>query len=294
MQQTIIQFIGLIVFATGFGGGMPNERIMSTDIDTAPVVAILPRITGASGPAMQRMHSHAASAEPVDVQSEDAQSGVEAHTALLTFASCDLLAVSGWELKELGDTGFLYIEWNGEHLTINADRPNGPVTPSDSKDLGLGRLGGTLADPFTAKTGYSGAAAVVTLTQGTLSTCGKPSDNGNPRRVDTLLTLNAAKKVTISAGGKSVTLRAGGRSYFGNVPTAALNKGYRMTGSMHYEVYCAMTGRNCSEVKTNLYNASSNATCGESPVGRTPYSKAPGPPPIFARIDFACSNSSYP
>lgn len=292
MQQTIIQFIGLIVFATGFGGGMPNERIMSTvDIDPAPVVAILPRVPGTFGPAMQRMHPHAASTEPV---SADAQSGVEAHTALLTFASCDLLAVNGWELKELGDTGFLYIEWNGEHLTINADRPNGPVTPSDSKDLGLGRLGGTLADAFTAKTGYSGAAAVVTLTRGTLSTCGKPSDNGNPRRVDTLLTLNAAKKVTISAGGKSVTLRAGGRYYMGNVPAAALNKGYRMTGSMHYEVYCAMTGRNCSEVKANLYNAASNGTCGESPVGRLSYSKAPVPPPIFNRVDFACSNSSYP
>jgi hypothetical protein len=71
---------------------------------------------------------------------------VEDHTAMIVFNEDDVDSVVGWVPQELSK-GFYYIELHGEHLSVTSDAPNSKVAPTLA-ELGLGKLGGTLTDPF--------------------------------------------------------------------------------------------------------------------------------------------------
>jgi hypothetical protein len=167
-MDTFIQFVGLCVLTAQIAGGNATERMTSSIEAPArdSVVVVMPRVKNSTMPTSMALNQSSASrrgarpgraTSPSSVQTR--LTNVEDHTAMLVFNESDSVSVEGWgEPRKLSD-GFQYIELNGEHLSITSDAPNGKVAPTLA-ELGLGKLGGTLTDPFRPPA-YSGSGGHV-------------------------------------------------------------------------------------------------------------------------------------
>jgi hypothetical protein len=206
---------------------------------------------------------------------------VETHAAMIAFRQSDLICVQDWGLINLNVPGnaisiapcnatnsrirrpltpaplkqppaatadttdpWLYIRLSGEHLSFIADRGNDPIgssAPLTLPHLGYFHAGEQMGAPYTPNTGYSGAAAVFTIANGTLSACTTPRG-----RVDTTLTLHTQEtnQLTITTDGtRKVVLASGALVIVGNVPLLyAMGQPDNATTAPHYMVYCAMVG----------------------------------------------------
>ena len=118
-SQAVIHFIGLVLFTTQVSG--LNFQ----------VIGIMPRV-GSDSSIQRRATLRARSLSEVKLSAEDK---VEEHVALMAFKPCDLLAVSGWEVKKLDDQ-FLYIRLNGEKINFVADGANGHVANAQTGHVG--------------------------------------------------------------------------------------------------------------------------------------------------------------
>ena len=305
VTDTIIEFVGLCVFTTQLVSGNATARIatQSQISNQTIVVAIMPKVpvVSAKAAATPMIHTNAPQ-EPASTATQRAAPGgpildpvvsVEAHTAMLAFKRRDLLAVNGWAVKKLDDQGWVYVELSGEHLSFVPDAANSTVAPLPN-DLPLHHLGSStpLTGPYTPPQ-YSGAAAVFTISNGTLSACGKDSTGGTdsaPKRMDTTLTLHTAKNLTITAddGAKSVTLQAGALITAGNVPLLFAQTGQSSANAHdHYKVYCAMIG--VSTCAPPWAHGDPKTDC--AGVAFRPS----GPQTLhLPAADFSCSNTQWP
>jgi hypothetical protein len=240
-----IHFIGLALFIT-FNPFAQLQRTAttSTSLNQARVLAIMPAVNGpaANGPAQTRHNLLARQANdsiPVDLPSP-----VEKHIAALVFDHCSLLAVSGWEVKQL-NAQYSYIELHGDLISFAADAE---TTPASLTNSNLGHLGGPQLAAGYQPPLYSDAAAVFDIPRGTVSACKSiTSDNSGQtiNRYDTKLKLKNHGTITITANGsKSATLVGDAKIAAANVPPVWLTSHTASPGggTPHYMVYCAMTG----------------------------------------------------
>jgi len=269
------QFSGLVLFTTRDVSN-PTQRVKMTQADVQQqLIAIIPNVK-------HGFISH----------TDDGQMSVEDHTAIIAFWSCDLKAVTGWEVKQLRPN-LLYIELTGERLHFVADAPNNPAPFT----WGLAKVGGAQLQPQFQTA--PGAAAVFDIPYGTFSAC--LADTAD-QRVDSKLTLNNYGTITIAAnGGKSLSLAGGAKAYIADMPMAWLiNQTASADESSHYSVYCEMTGdTQCPPPAFSQGNGPSSA-CGDptfiilAPSGGGNTSQHRGPHPTSQSADVFCSNTQWP
>jgi hypothetical protein len=321
-MDTIIEFVGLCVLTTQLvsgtattGGGNVTARLTPQTqtinrrvvINQRVVVAIMPRVSdnniiqpipsALSLPPQKPATTSAPKAAPAVPMSGLT---VEAHTAMIAYDSMYQISSNGWKAQTLSPTlnpGWVYIKLSGEKITFLSDTTDSDINTPDH--LLLPHLGHTLTSPYTAASNYSGAAAVFTISNGTLSACQNPDSlEGAPGRIDTKLTLHTVKKLTITtaSGDKSVTLKAGAQVIAGNVPIAfAQLRTVSTNAHMHYMVYCAMIGESpCAgpwPIPVPTPTTDPLLQCGSVAFRQ---SNGSNPPPKVAEDDFACSNTQWP
>jgi hypothetical protein len=315
-MDTIIEFVGLCVLttqlvsgtATNVNGNVKARLTPQTQtISRRVVVAIMPRVSdntiiqpissALSLPSQKLATTPAPKAAPAMQMTGPA---VEAHTAMIAYDSMYQISINGWKAQTLSPTlnpGWVYIKLSGEKITFVSDTTDSDVNTPDH--LSLPHLGHTLTSPYTSASNYSGAAAVFTISNGTLSACQNPNSlEGAPGRIDTKLTLHTVKTLTITtaSGDKSVTLKAGAQVIAGNVPIAfAQLRKVSANAHMHYMVYCAMIAESSCEwpPPTPVPAPTTDAL---SQCGSVAFRQGNGStlPPVVAEDDFACSNTQWP
>jgi hypothetical protein len=270
----MVQFIGLIVF-TG-----------QVTAFTGQVTAIVPNAPTAKAPG----------------------NVVDPHTAVIAFRSSDSPALTGLASTDLQPlaNGWQGIKLsNADNIQFLSDTTNPRVQPltqrvkgTDVSTIGLGSIPGRkLLSAYTAP--YDGAAAVVGIPYGVLSTCKNAAPTpGVAPRIDTRLTLNVNAKLTVKVTSKSgitksIVLAAGAPVVIANVPLSLMTDGlYTFNGQSHMKVYCAMVGSSVCTVGMG----SAQYSC--DPVSQTSASNSlivsPGPLSQTGAIDFACSNTQWP
>jgi hypothetical protein len=311
-MSTVVEFIGLVVFATqAVTGGastanpVQKARFRFATVPPQRVIALMPRVPDRvdwttaeaasasvsrrvlpsgmmerSAPPPQRAGAIAAHAMVTS-----AASAVEAHTAMLAYKHQDLVASSGWGTPPSLTTGYDYVELkNGEQVTFVPDLPNVPV--NSLLQVPLVHLGPTpLLPRYQAP--YAGTAAVFSIPAGQLSACTHGS------RIDTTLTLNTQHSLTIKVGTKSLTFADGALVLAANVPFTYANTGTESATSAgnHYMVYCAMQGKPANQCMLSAVMAPAAPNCGAQfrVMGRPTEPQ----PPSFV-MDWACSNSQWP
>ena len=321
-MDTIIEFVGLCVLTTQLAGGNAttgggnvtaqltpqtqtiNRRVV---INRPVVVAIMPRVSGNN---IIQPISSALSLPPQKLATTSAPKAVpalpmsgltvEAHTAMIAYDSMYQISINGWKAQTLSplNPGWVYIKLSGEKITFLSDTTDSDINTPDH--LLLPHLGHTLTSPYTSASNYSGAAAVFTISNGTLSACQNPSpsQDGTPGRIDTKLTLHTVKKLTITtaSGDKSVTLKAGAQVIAGNVPIAfAQLRTVSTNAHMHYMVYCAMIGESpCAGPWPIPAPTPTTDALSHCDSGAFRQSNGANPSPVVAMDDFACSNTQWP
>jgi len=248
-SQAVIHFVGLVVWTMQSLGPQTTLRVSLSGAqiqNQSTVVAIMPRVTGTE--TYPRLKAPAARVS----NNEQLVTGggtVEAHTAIIAFAPCDLLSSTGWEIKRLTDR-LLYVELNGDRVTFRGDATNPRATLNDVSLLP--HMGGSLQAEYAPTSTGPGTAAVFNIPQGAVRTCmadGK-NDEGNMihQRVDTYLVLKTSQRLTVDAGPKQLVLDGSAVVYAADVPaawiaTVSTGAPQSSTGSLpHYEVYCRMNG----------------------------------------------------
>ncbi|HSY50321.1 MAG TPA: hypothetical protein VLC46_16030 [Thermoanaerobaculia bacterium] len=288
--DTVIEFIGLCVFTTQIMNPSAATLVTNRSMPavTSEAVAIMPSVPQSMIAPNQASLATAARAASGS-QNLSPEPSVEAHTAMIIFKSCDLLSISGWAINKLDDKGWVYIKLAGDHVHFVADAANPTVTPTNN--LQIAHIGpNALTSPYSPPS-YSGAAAVFTISTGTLSACAK--DTSAAPRLDTRLTLHTVNTVTVmnDTGNKSVTLRAAAQIFAANVPL-----GFAQTGTAsinahdHYLVYCSMIGKALCAMPTP--NQEPTTLC-DSPLMR-PNQAGSSPPPSVLAVDSGCSNTQWP
>jgi hypothetical protein len=211
MESTAtIIFVGLVLFTSQ--STLMNKTDATNPIGQTFEVAIMPTVVD---PAQRQSHH------------------MEPHLAMIAFQACDLIAVSGWEVKPLtGD--FRYIELKHDAITFATNRANVQANRPQ-----LGKVGGKqLLAPYEPP--YSGASAVFRIAEGKLTTCRAGVDH---QRIDTRLALVNQGTLTIKGdGGKSVTFAGNATVHLLNVPWLWPPNPSTDADQKHYTVYCAMTG----------------------------------------------------
>lgn len=317
--KALIQFIGLVTFTTQL---LPLDTHSTRVSGTAAakvasfrerqLVAIMPRVgpppptqgTGIKQVARGRANAtevhtgavaRAARVHEGHVATAGGPQLVEDHTAMIAFNVNDLISVNGWVVKQLHDD-FRYIELNGEQLSFVTNAANPRVNTS----LRLGRVPGSALKPQFRPPAYGGAAAVVSIPNGTMDSC-KSTFNG---RMDTQLSLDNKGTLTIQASGKSLIVDGNAAVVIANVPllwaTSQVPSGG--TTAAHYHVYCAMTGTFPCDFNPMKPPADPTIpNCANNLMKVIPASNPSGPTPrpqvvpgIFAAFDVFCSNTQWP
>lgn len=289
--DTVIEFIGLCLFTTQIMNPSAARLVTNRSMPavTSEAVAIMPIVPQSMIAPRQASLATAARAASGS-QNLSPVPSVEAHTAMIIFKSCDLLSVSGWAVNKLDDQGWVYIKLSGDHVHFIADAANPAITATNS--LQLAHLGpDALTSPYSPPS-YSGAAAVFTISSGTLSACAK--DPTDPKsRVDTTLTLHTVNTVTVmnDTGNKSVTLHAAAQIFAANVPLGFAQTGAASTNAHnHYLVYCSMIGKASCAMPTLKTEPTTSCV---SPLMRQ-NQRGSSPPPSVLAVDSGCSNTQWP
>jgi hypothetical protein len=337
-SQAVIHFVGLVVWTMFNPQTQFMSRLALTNTHgTSIAVASMPRVTGAEvyslpriGRATEATASPLRSAPGVHRMAHPATGSaaagltlaggtVEAHTAILAFAPCDVQSSTGWEIKRLTDQ-LLYVELHGDRVTFRGDATKPGANLNDASLLP--NMGGALKAEYaeTAPAGTSGDAAVFLIPSGMLRTCMAQGTNDEGQsidgRVDMLLTLNTSHKLTVDAGPKQLVLKKNAAVYAANIPSAwiaTVSTGVMTTGSgslPHYAVYCHMNGTD-DDCHAPAGNSCSGAIAEAVSPGDTPSAPAgchyceelgmsPGPshghssPDPAEFITAECSNTRYP
>jgi hypothetical protein len=258
-MDTIIQFIGLCVFTTLNPSATVSLVNRTVPLQRPSVVVILPNVPGPMTPTNPKVQTGSkptpvpARAMPVAMVSPSGRAAgpspisapatathvmdtVETHAAMIAFRQSDLICVQDWGLNNLNVPGNAI---SSAPCNATNSRIRRPLTPAPLKQPPAATADTT--DPGSTFGGYSGAAAVFTMANGTLSACTTPRG-----RVDTTLTLHTQEtnQLTITTDGtRKVVLASGALVIVGNVPLLyAMGQPDNATTAPHYMVYCAMVG----------------------------------------------------
>lgn len=288
--RAVIQIIGLaVVIDPNAVTPAPDRSAITFDPANVPIAAVdivLPTVTGHVHPAAAAKPASASIAKSAKVTPQPPNTsrlatrpapieesvGVEPHIALLVYATMDALSGSTWTGQPFAPApGYSSIELHGEHLQFRVNAPNPPLQMPNLRHLTQTCTRNDAGRPSLKQTyrppAYTAAAAVVHLTEGTLSTCTAQIVSGGTRRPtdrsDTLLALD-----------NDGTLEGGVQA-----------------GAPHYEVYGDMLdpGASC---KWQQLTAGSAPPCDDSPM--ITLGGSPRQPQIWRAVDWQCSNSQYP
>jgi hypothetical protein len=212
---TIVKFVGLCAFTDR----LPNAPGMH---------AVLPRIADGSG--------------------------IEQHVAILAYhgKACAKAPCPGVTLR--GVPGYRYIPLDGGrvHFQVNGENPEPtaaslpPLPHLATCCPNMGKLSGAFRGPS-----YEGAAAIVDIPAGTLTSCGAQiaGMDASHKRIDTTLSLQSTGKTIVvsivrnDAETTTLTLRADAAIIIANLPkpwVAGHRLDYHMTGTPHYQAYYGM------------------------------------------------------
>lgn len=226
-------------------------------------------------------------------------SAVETHTAMLVYRPEERISVIGWQEKPLR-LGYSYVELSGDKITFESDDTNPAIQPVNT--LAIPRMASGKGFKVPYQPPYPAAVAVFTIGNGKLSTCQKTAFGHTPR-IDTKLSMNAKKSVTIRSGANSLTLKAGAYAVAANVPFPyAASNTSTPNAAMHYVVYCDMID---SPVCKMPFPEKNDTDCTEAPFLPPPPGGGSGTPQALATsgsgsmlelfsVDFACSNTQWP
>jgi hypothetical protein len=274
-STVIIHFVGLVLFTTQTALHNPGKTVNSErSADDSPVVAIMPSVPGPDPLTFRLKNMESGGAET------SSSGHIEDHVALIAFKACDLMAFSGWEVKQL-DSDFLYIQLKHDIISFAGDSASDTLQPPT-----LGHLGGHLREPYGSPP-YSGASAVFVIPNGKLTACKSDKAQG---RIDTNLTLANHGTITINADGKSITFAGNAEIVAMNVPWlwATLQTG--QPGVKHYMVYCAMAPDSACHFETMKPNPLPSDQC-DNPNFKT---TSPSLPKALHAIDQYCSTTGWP
>lgn len=301
-MDTVIEFVGLCVFTTQIMSANPTARatlrVTSASDTQQQVVVILPNVPRPRDPIRHETEKNASRAISNNNKTIS-DTPVEPHTAMIAFDdSAKAGPIQGWTAIPLDNSGWSYIKLTGEHLRFVSDTQDVPLT--STAGLRLPHIGhGPLLSQYTPQGGYSGAAAIVTIGSGTLSTCiGATATNAG--RLDSTLTLKVKHTLTITtdSGDKSLLLVAGSKLIISNVPLVFAQGLQSSVDHNHFLVYCAMVG----EVPCSWPASPARGAITQQPPLITdcdvhftiPTIGQHVRPKIFSAGDFACSNTQWP
>jgi len=288
---SIVQLIGIITMTTS----LSNDGHLQ---------AVAPKIPA--------LHKNAILAD----ENHDGTDGVEPHTVLILFRTCDYLSSQGWPPEGLEkDPGFLYVQVSGERIEIvpegnssaSALKPPNPV----KRALNIPYLR-HLKDSCPEMTDvnnafkepdFSGAATVIDLPIGTVDAC---TSNGTSR-IDTRVTIPNDGHIIIHATrptDKRIVLAGNAKIYVAHVPRSYIKGPPPPEGrypQSHFNAYFSMSpSHDCG---ARIETARSRGLAGKDLPALCVAPLRPGggqdtqqqqQPPIAAFIDMQCSTTSWP
>jgi len=254
----------------------------------------------------------------VPVPFDDPQGHVEPHTAMIAFRACDYRGSVGWDPVALPVEDGEAVQWlyvKLEHSERVRFESNGTSPQATTVEDGLlphvihevypqaeQRDPSVNLRPEYQPPNYSGAAAVVEIPPGRLSSCG----GGNGTRADTQVALNTPDGTfAVTSGAKKLFLRRSDAAVtIANLPMGDHHELDRHSFSQdHYTVYCAMVNgrhKDCAPPEwaapNRCENESAQVAKKLSEKGKLvpvdPSNSCPGA--ICARIGLECANSTWP
>jgi hypothetical protein len=254
----VIHFIGICLFSTQ----PPNQP---------GVHVILPRIVAQGANHNEQVASmnfqkvrtvtnpsaNAARRPGVGVPVPATMPDVETHIAFIAFPTNSVMSEIGWHavpLPQANPEGLSYIELHGEHVRfhtlngLNDPVPSGITLPLPKVKNSCNAT--NLGQAFQPNTGYTGAAGVVEIVDGTLSACSaKVTSTSTGQtvvfdRADAELTMkyNGAIVIRTSDGAKVLVLSGARPIYVANVPVPWPATFSHSSNSLpHYLAYYRMT-----------------------------------------------------
>src|ERR1044072_8065958 len=235
--------------------------LMSYQIVPGSLVAVAPRI---SCPTEKEVKADTAAFAM-------SSTGIEAHEALLVFPQRQYKSNEDWAPKAYpGRPGQLYVKLDGEKIrfitgVVTRDTPDGPA------DLRLPHVYGECCKdaelrPEYMPPDYSGAAAVLDLSNGRIDTCTVGT------RADTVVNIANKGSLTVEGtkGNRTKRITFSGDVYlvFANVPVDATEpKAACHSKTPHYKAYGAMA-RACNKSVPCTTGKGDPVACEQSPMYR--------------------------
>ena len=324
-SQIAIHFVGLIVFTTQLESTVIPAQGLHPALDIPLLVAIVPNVTIPHGMARERKAKRVAFSKTRPSRQSHSSDPVQSHTALIAFRTADRRAVNGWLPIPIGRTDssgagpeWQYIVLSGERIRFQANGTNpriqslGDQVPHLIDQLQLSANSNYNLKPEYMSP-YTGAAAVIDLPVGTLTTCASQVI-GVQNRIDTQILVNHTGDLVITgetAAGpvKSLTLGEGAQIVFANVPLEYVETASGMDAG-HYVVYCQMVNGNatltrCMEPKLRGSATAGTTSCIDDVLrkinlgnrGRRAHhatAVARGPLPTAMLMNIECSNTQWP
>ncbi len=238
-------------------------------------------------------------------EDQPAPSGIENHISVLMYRDEDRLYWGGgWSSDGKLANGWNFLALDGERvqfLTHGGDgEPKIPaILPRTGNGCGKPTAPPSLSAEFLPP--YEGAAAVIDIPEGQLSSCQTSTVNVGAR-LDTRLILETRGVLVIAATKKSeepkaLVLRGDAVVFVANIPPYALLRDTDETiGEPHWTAYNAMLAEPCAERPAVAKSEAETliAYCDLSSLGE-PYYRARKEPPIENKlIDSGCSNTQWP
>jgi|GEM_PF-5466816 len=325
-----IHFIGIILFANDNGihaimPKIPDVPERRTEL-TYATKDFKPDLNAYRVATPHELHSAQQTTPPAPGAA--VSNAIDAHTALIAFRTSEKI-YSAWPVVALNgkNAGWSYVELHGEELTfdtlsLSVTNP----TPSQNPQLPkLKSVTSSQAPPLTArfKPPYSGAAGVIDIPRGVLSSCTAfVIGHGDTTRADTKLSLNHSGLIVIRMSAPSadpskvIVLKPNHEIYVANAPMQWITSFGQGNGSPdHWHAYYQMTNEptNNNQPKSPM----PNATCvsqfipphgggGDTPNGTSEFvhvramgSPTPPPPSDDGEMgtlvsNAECSNTQWP
>lgn len=285
----IIQFIGIVLFSSQ----VPNDP---------GIHAILPRIGHVHKSDLHTMPK----LDPKQTGEQHlSPTGIENHVSVIMYRDADrLYKTGGWRSDGGLANGWSYLALDGERVQFLTHSGNGrPEIPR-----GLPRTGsacGAQSAPPTLRAEflppYRGAAAVIDIPEGQLSSC-QTSTVNVASRLDTRLVLDTRGVLVVTATKKNaepkaLMLRGDAVVFIANIPPYALLQDTDLTiGEPHWTAYNAMLAEPCAArpAVDEQFADILLAYCDVSSLGDSYYRARKQPPIQFRMIDSGCSNTQWP
>lgn len=283
----IIQFIGIVLFSAQIP-------------DDPGVHAILPRIGHVHKSDLHNMPKLEAKQTGDEHLSA---SGIENHFTVIMYRDADrLYKTGGWRSDGTLANGWSYLALDGERVQFLTHGDNGRSEIPASLPR-TGSACGTQAAPAILRSEflppYKGAAAVIDIPEGRLSSCQTNTLNV-ASRLDTRLLLDTRGVLVITAvkkyaAPKALTLKGDAVVFVANIPPYTLINDTDLTiGEPHWTAYNAMLAKPCS-ARPDVDPDTLFAHCDTSSLGDSYYRATRKEPPItFKMIDSGCSNTQWP